>query len=62
MNSMKNGALTTPPSLSPGLDQHQQEMDDAPQRLQGRTDPVYYRVRGENAQELTLAPFTQNLG
>jgi predicted HNH restriction endonuclease len=37
-------------------------MDDAAQRLEGCIDPVYHPVRGENAQDLTLAPFTQNSG
>lgn len=37
-------------------------LDDAAQRLEGSIDPVYYPVRGENAQDLALAPFTQNLG
>ena len=40
----------------------QQEMDDAAQRLESCIDPVYHPVRGENAQDLTLAPFTQNSG
>jgi len=43
-----------------GAEQHQQEVDDAAQRLESRIDPVYHSVRRQDAQGLIAAPFTQN--
>jgi len=37
-------------------------MDDAGAKLEARTEPIYHPVWGKDADELTLAPFTQNSG
>lgn len=43
-----------------GAEQHQQEVDDAPERLESRINPVYPSVRRQDAQGLIAATFTQN--
>ena len=42
--------------------QHQQQAHDAGAVLEGCVGPVYDPAQGANAQELTLAPVTQNSG
>jgi hypothetical protein len=37
-------------------------MDDASAKLEARDEPIYHPVWGKDADELTLAPFTQNSG
>jgi hypothetical protein len=37
-------------------------MDDAGAKLEARAEPIYHPVWGKDADELTLAPFTQNSG
>ena len=45
-----------------GAEQHCQEVDDAGAKLEARAEPVYHSIWGKDADELTLAPFTQNSG
>jgi hypothetical protein len=35
-------------------------MDDAGAKLEARAEPIYHPVWGKDADELTIAPFTQN--
>jgi hypothetical protein len=37
-------------------------VDDAGAKLEARAQSIYYPVWGKDADELTLAPFTQNSG
>jgi hypothetical protein len=37
-------------------------VDDAGAKLEARAEPVYHSIWGKDADELTLAPFTQNSG
>jgi len=37
-------------------------VDDAGAKLEARAEPVYHSIWGKDADELTLAPFRQNLG
>jgi len=37
-------------------------VDDAGAKLEARAEPVYHSIWGNDADELTLAPFTQNSG
>jgi hypothetical protein len=37
-------------------------VDDAGAKLEARAEPVYHSFLGKDADELTLAPFTQNSG
>ncbi|MGF6414605.1 hypothetical protein OKW37_006340 [Paraburkholderia sp. MM5482-R2] len=43
-------------------EQHQQEVDDADPRLEGRTEPLHDPVRRAAGAGLNLNPFTQNSG
>ncbi len=37
-------------------------MDDASAKLEACAEPIYHSIWGKDADELTLAPFTQNSG
>jgi hypothetical protein len=37
-------------------------VDDAGAKLEACAEPIYHSIWGKDADELTLAPFTQNSG
>ncbi len=49
-------------AVLPGVEQHQQKVDDAHPGLESGPKPVYYPVRRADAAALNENPFTQNSG